>query len=418
MVLHKLFDAHIIVNAKYDKIGMKCGVNKRKLEQEKNTESANMLKNVTYKKSNTLITAKGKSTLLGQKLFAIGILMAKELDDGSLEAVIPGTFLRKALGRSNGSFYDQIVALVEPQKNKASLLDWRIIYKDRDEQKIEASNVITDVTFHDGRLTLRYNSKIKKYITGLKSNYTVLNLTESLTFTSIYTYRLYEVLKSEMDYQRAVNHSEGPYEVTYGLTDLKLMLGIIDPQENADIAKALKKESPDYDKIEKKAEESGLNKMSNYTDFRRYALERGRKELNKKSSIHVEYEPVRMGRGGKVVSVRFTLTRVGRDKPKEPVAEPKKDIFELVDEVQQLFTEKITASEAKAILEAAEMDMKSVRYAYNLSRKSGHIENIVGWMISAIKNGYTDSAEGSINDAGFEQNSYDFEDLERELNAN
>ena len=125
-----------------------------------------------------------------------------------------------------------------------------------------------------------------------------------------------------------------------------------------------------------------------------------------------------MGRGGKVVSVRFTLTRVGRDKPKEPVAEPKKDIFELVDEVQQLFTEKITASEAKAILEAAEMDMKSVRYAYNLSRKSGHIENIVGWMISAIKNGYTDSAEGSINDAGFEQNSYDFEDLERELNAN
>jgi hypothetical protein len=109
-----------------------------------------MLSNVTYKKSNTLITAKGKSTLLGQKLFAIGILMAKELDDGSLEAIIPGTYLRKALGRNNGSFYDQIVALVEPQKNKASLLDWRIIYKDKEEQKIEASNVITDVSFHDG----------------------------------------------------------------------------------------------------------------------------------------------------------------------------------------------------------------------------------------------------------------------------
>lgn len=372
-----------------------------------------MLTNVTYKKSNTLITAKGKSTLLGQKLFAIGILMAKELDDGSLEAVIPGTYLRKALGRNNGSFYDQIVALVEPQKNKASLLDWRIIYKDKDEQKIEASNVITDVSFRDGRLTLRYNSKIKKYITGLKNNYTVLNLTETLTFTSIYTYRLYEVLKAEMDYQRALNHSEGPYEVTYELTNLKLMLGIIDPQENSDIAKALKKESPDYEKIEKKAEESGQNKMSNYTDFRRYALERAKKELNKKSSIRVDYEPVRMGRGGKVVSIRFKLSRVGAEKPKETAA-PKKDIFELIDEVQQLFTEKITASEAKAIVEAANMDMSKVRYAYTLSKRSGRIDNIVGWMISAIKNGYTQST-GSVQEADFKQNTYDFDVLEKEL---
>jgi len=55
------------------------GVNKRKLESStnKNTDGSTMLTNVTYKKSNTLITAKGKSTLLGQKLFAIGILMGK-----------------------------------------------------------------------------------------------------------------------------------------------------------------------------------------------------------------------------------------------------------------------------------------------------------------------------------------------------
>lgn len=383
----------------------------------KNTENSTMLSNVTYKKSNTLITAKGKSTLLGQKLFAIGILMAKELDDGSLEAIIPGTYLRKALGRNNGSFYDQIVALVEPQKNKASLLDWRIIYKDKEEQKIEASNVITDVSFHDGRLTLRYNSKIKKYITGLKNNYTVLNLSESLTFTSIYTYRLYEVLKAEMDYQRAISHSEGPYEVTYELTDLKLMLGIIDPQENADIAKALKKEAPDYEKIEKKAEESGINKMSNYTDFRRYALERAKKELNKKSSIRVDYKPVRMGRGGKVVSICFKLSRVGHEKAKEVGDAPKKDIFEQIDEMQQLFSEKITASDAKAILEAAGMDMKKVRYAYGLSRKSGRIDNIVGWMISAIKNGYTENVSGAA-DADFEQNIYDFEELERRFVEN
>jgi plasmid replication initiation protein len=305
---------------------------------------------------------------------------------------------------------------VEPQKNKASLLDWRIIYKDKEEQKIEASNVITDVSFRDGRLTMRYNSKIKKYITGLKNNYTVLNLSETLTFTSIYTYRLYEVLKAEMDYQRALNHSDGPYVVTYELTDLKLMLGIIDPQENSDIAKALKKESPDFEKIERKAEESGQNKMSNYTDFRRYALERAKKELNKKSSIRVDYEPVRMGRGGKVVSVRFKLTRAGQEKAKEKIPAPGKDIFELLDELQQLMTEKISVTDAKSIIEAADMDMTKVRYAYSLSRKTAHIDNLTGWMISAIKNGYTDGTSSNTSD--FAKTDYDFDVIESELLRN
>lgn len=390
---------------------MKSGKDKAAKDKD-----STMLGNVTYRKSNTLITAKGKSTLLAQKLFAIGILMAKEMDDGSLEAVIPGTYLRKALGRFNGSFYDQIVALVEPQKNKASLLDWRIIYKDRDEQKIEASNVITDVTFHDGKLTLRYNSKIKKYITGLKNNYTVLNLSETLKFTSIYTYRLYEVLKSEMDYKRALTHTNGPFEIVYDLVELKLMLGIIDPQENADIARALKKDSPDYYDIEKKAQEEGISKMSNYTDFRRYALERGKKELNQKSSIIMDYEPIRMGRGGRVIRIKFTLSSKKEAKTLETeAASNKKDIFELIDDVQELFSEEITASGAKAILEAAELDMEKVKSAYTLSKRTVKIENIVGWMITAIKEGYSAATQPEERKFDFEQNEYKFDELEKQL---
>lgn len=409
-----------------------------------------MLTNVTYRKSNTLITAKGKSTLLGQKLFAIGILMAREIEDGSLVAEIPGTYLRKAMGRYNGSFYDQIVSLVEPQKNRASLLDWRIIYKDKDEQKIEASNVITDVTFKDGMLTLRYNSKIKKYITGLRNNYTVLNLSETLTFTSIYTYRLYEVFKSEMDYQRAVTKSEGPYVITYNIVDLKLMLGIINPQENAEIAKALKKDNPDYERIEEKAKETGQTKMSNYTDFRRYALERGRKELNAKSSIHMEYEPVRMGRGGKVVSIRFTLSRKGEENPEKkadmirekvesykniPVgqqahaATPKTvtamdpaEVFVMIDEVLDAAPGELSARDAGAVLEAADYNMDAIRNACALASRRKDIDNLVGWLISAVRDGYTDvpvsgkrgrKHANSFNN--FEQNTYDYESLEKEL---
>jgi hypothetical protein len=58
-----------------------------------------------------------------------------------------------------------------------------------------------------------------------------------------------------------------------------------------------------------------------------------------------------------------------------------------------------------------------VRDAYGLSRNTGRFNNIVGWMISAIKNGYTKNASG-VQDADFGQNTYDFEELERRFVEN
>ena len=101
--------------------------------EEESTAIESFLSNQHYKKANTLINSKGRSTLLVQKLFAVSIAKAElNPDDNTLEANIYGTDLKKIFGVKGGSFYEHIKAAIEPAKSKPSILDWRIIYSNDD----------------------------------------------------------------------------------------------------------------------------------------------------------------------------------------------------------------------------------------------------------------------------------------------
>ena len=397
---------------------------KEQMDREKIAVS-HFLSTQNYKKANTLINAKGRSTLLVQKLFAVSIAKAKlNPQDNTLEASIYGTDLKKIFGVKGGSFYDHIKQAIEPAKNQPSILDWRIIYTNDEAQEVEAINVITDASFKNGILNVRYNNKITPYLSDLKSNYTVLSLSEVLQLNSVYSFRLYEILKAEMDYQRAITHRSGPYYVQYNLTDLKLRLGIIDSQADPEIITALKKGNPDYSRIEKRAESTdGAERLKTFGNFRKFALDKAKEEINEKTSIWFDYEPVKAGRGGKVVDIRF-LINVNKDR-KSNSEEEKRDKeltqeerFARMEQVQGLIDEKIKLSDIKAILEAADYDVSKVDTAYRLSRYSSGIENLTGWLISAIKRGYeAPVGMGSNPFTQFEQRTIDFEALEKEIIA-
>lgn len=397
---------------------------KDQIEKENSTINQ-FLSTQNYKKANTLINAKGRSTLLVQKLFAVSIAKAKlNPMDNTLEASIYGTDLKKIFGVKGGSFYEHIRKAIEPVKNQASILDWRIICRNDAAQELEAINVITDASFKNGVLSIRYNSKITPYLNDLKSNYTVLSLSEAIRLNSIYSFRLYEILKAEMDYQRAITHKQGPYCVQYNLTDLKLRLGIIDSQAKPEIINALKKDNPDYSKIEKyAASEDGAEKLKTFGNFKKFALEKAREELIEKTSIWFDYEPVKAGRGGKVVDVRFTIDINPRYKAETERLTRRslsqEEQFECMEQVQSFIEEKIRLSDIKAILEAAEYDIDKIKYAYRLSQKATGIENLTGWLISAIKNGYEEPVSGKENmNIRFEQQELDLEMLEKALVEN
>ena len=90
-----------------------------------------------------------------------------------------------------------------------------------------------------------------------------------------------------------------------------------------------------------------------------------------------------------------------------------------MEQVQSFIEEKIRLSDIKAILEAAEYDIDKIEYAYRLSQKATGIENLTGWLISAIKNGYEEPMSGKENmKIHFEQQELDLEMLEKALVEN
>ncbi len=393
--------------------------------QEETTAIESFLSTQQYRKANTLINSKGKSTLLVQKLFAVSIAKAEHnTTDNTLEANIYGTDLKKIFGVKGGSFYEHIKSAIEPSKNNSSILDWRIIYSNDATQEIEAINVITDASFKNGVLNVRYNSKITPYLTNLQSNYTVLSLAEAVQLNSVYSFRLYEILKAEMDRQRAITKREGPYYVQYHLTDLKLRLGIIDSQADPEIISALKKGNPDYDKIEKQADRiNGAGKLKTFGNFKKFALDKAKKELNETTSIWFDYEPVKAGRGGRVVNIRFIIDVNPRIKNKDNIdnlrkKQTKSSVIqktEVLDQIQDLIDERIKISEIQAIAEAADYDINKIVNAYEISKKS-KIDNFVGWMIAAIKNDYKMAGNNNHSIAGeYVQSSFSYNEVENQL---
>ena len=396
-------------------------------KKKKESYDLSSLSRKRYSISNNLINAKGKTTALAEKLFHIGIHQA-ELEEGTEQLVVTlhGTELRELFGDKSGSFYDRIKELVTPDKEKASLLDWRIIYANDETKEISAVNVVTDCEFKNGTLRMRYNNKVTKSLYNLKKNYTQFSLAETIPLRSIYSLRLYEILKAEYDRQCGSAAKMGipwdysePCTWVVNLTDLKLRLGIIDPNENREIANALLKSNVDYDFIEKlaneikgkkskdkkKAKEAEENiedtkeaeedtektKYSEWGDFRKNVILVAKKELDQKTSIRFEFEPERSGLGGKTHGIKFFIYK---DIPQVEVTEEEKKLTdeekdEIIDQMSEIISEKLKLRDLRAIAEAAKYDLKKIQKAYDiLSAGTAQVENVTGFMIKAIQEGY------------------------------
>ena len=397
----------------------------RRPKSEENKLS--ILEGRNYKKSNDLINAKGRSTLLIQKLFAVSIQQAEKDDKGMLSASIYGSDLKRVFGVTSNNFYKTIKEAIQPsKKSKPSILDYRIVITNDEEKSIEAINVITDCKFEDGVFNIRFNDKVAKELWELKANYTTFALEETLALKSIYSFRIYELLKAEYDKQDYILKKRGlpskePYVVVMHLTDLKLKLGIIDAQSSNEIITALKKDSPNYERIETLTEnDEEAKKFKEYGDIRKNALEKAKKELREKTDIYFDYEPIRSGRGGKTNSIRFFIynkhARKEEPKPVELTLEEKENI---IDKISDIIDEKIKPKEYKAIAEAAGYDIARVEKAYKIAKGNKKIDNLVGFMLSAIKEDYDYSVEsaGGKNNSwnSFPQNSYDFEEFEKQM---
>lgn len=235
-----------------------------------------------------------------------------------------------------------------------------------------------------GMVTLKFNPDLKPYMIQLSTMFTQYKLANILSMKSKYSPRIYELLKC--------NQFKKQGYIDIDINDLRQLL-----------------------KVE--------NIYPRYYDFRRFILEGTQKELKKLTDISFDFEEMRTGR--KITSIRFYIKSNINDIDEvcstiedKALTKENKELCRTKNEIKSMFNECITDLDVKKLIDTAKGDINIIKEKYNIAKKNGNIKNIVGWMLTAIKDDYKNlkgksSNEGHFND--YEQRTYDFYDLEKKL---
>ena len=411
---------------------------KRSVNMDKQSKASQI---INVKKSNSLIESIGKTTLLSNKVFLTALLKIenrngvpeaerayyKRIEDISgtdythgMVAEFRNSDLRSIMKSKSGSYYSQIAELLDPTSKKSLARQWTILIKDPESQLYGATDVITSTLYDDknGKLFIKFSSepKVQATLVDLRGNYTLLDYELMMSFKSIYSYRIYELLLDRIGKEDAHHPKKDEYAFRYGLSQLKYLLGILDPYINKDVKNALTSPYPDYEKIEEMI--STEHVMPRYNDFKKYTLVKAKKEIDELTDYVFEFEPVRNGRGGKVVAVDLVLRRKRAIEAKsnvELLTDEQKD--DILDACFDLFKEPLRMKDMRTICEAAEYNYEKIEKAYHvMESSSSNISNVVGFMVKAIKEDYDIPVTASRKKStfsNFHQRDYDYDELEK-----
>lgn len=253
-----------------------------------------------------------------------------------------------------------------------------------------------NIVYNDGdaSITVTFAVGIQDYIFSMASGFTPLALRVLFKFTKPWSSRLYENLRSHC-YEKKYGHNrdkDGKYIIRYSYSDLKLTLGIIDPEDKA-VQSILQERDPDFEEAENKATEV---KYTDWTDFRRHVLEPSIKEINSGTDIFVSYDTV----GRKVSTVIFTVELI---QPDEDILKKQSKMSE--EEANEMTANlmielskaaiNLTFKETLQLVKLAEGDANLLKRNIDLLIKNVEngveIDSYYGWLSSAIKQDYARS---------------------------
>lgn len=341
-----------------------------------------ILSDEIIKKANQLITGKHKINAIEQKIFNLSLAKVK-FDNklGRPVAELTVKEMRDILDCKGNSIYRHI------QNLSHTLRDRTIIINNMENDEYLMIGLINIVEYRNGVMKLKFEPECTDLVLNLKSNYTKLDLSLYKKLNNIYAMRLYEIFKSK------IYKTEDSLSLTYGINNLKLTIGMI--QINDEIHKAIIK----GDDIEEVIENcDGVDSLKDSSNFRR-ALNTAIDEINDITDIYVEYELIKKGKGGKIRAICFTITdksklkkiKVKSDdvKPQEKDDTPSGDeIIALMFELKMEIKEELSINDYRQLLECANYDKNKVLEKYELAKKVKNIDNLMAWMLSAIKNNY------------------------------
>lgn len=406
-------------------------------------------------KSNVLIGAKYKASALENKITYIAMLKLQENDyreeaDG-LYVEMAAQELKEEIGARSGSFYSAI-------KDVANALTGNNIgIVDDENQTFVYLTLINKAEYSNGKFTVRFAAEAKKNVLNIKENFTLLPKNIAMSLRKPYSFPLYQLLKRYC-YYPAYHKGErnNCFKVSIGLAELKLDIGVVNAN-STEVKRMLSKtrgSQKDYEDAVAIAEQKGEAMFKSWGEFNRICLVPTLNEINNNSDIYVEYATSRSGRGGKVRAINFIVwiedaaqakklenndsesaaTREILTDNNSSTEQDEEDFDAPVSKAQTLYAVasagkelakyNLSIEEIMSVCEAANYNIDRIINAKDcLDSTSAQVNNITGWLISAIKSGYKKvekkaSAKKKNAFNNIESREYDFDELEKRLISN
>lgn len=345
-----------------------------------------MEKDFIVTKSNKLICANYDLSLQEQKVILTLASMVQPQDAEFKEYEFKIKDFMKLLGVESKAKYTEIPKITKELMKK--------VFEIKEGKDIIQLAWLSSARYKTGQGTviLKFDSNLKPYMLELKEFYTSYKLENVLSLKSKYSIRIYEILKSNL-YRK---------QITIELEELKNMVGA----------------NASYFKV--------------YADFKSKVLIQAQKELKNLTDINFDFEEIKTGR--KVTSIKFYIKankkfEISNEFPVMITTavddEVSATLIELEEEtpikkIMDLMSKhNITALEAKKIWDSSQGNIDTITIVYEYI-KNRSVDNIVAFMISMVKPGVYSDPKGTIAKQtsifhNFEQRTYDYDKLEREL---
>lgn len=324
--------------------------------------------NLVVTKSNDLILSKYKSSsVLEAKVLAISLTRIQMAGETPY-ARISTSEIKHLLydEKDDKNIYTRLKKISQDMTSRS------IFIENAKKNEFIAFTLVPVAKYKDGTLELKFNSEVAPYILNLKQNFTTYGLTNILKLKSTTSLRMYEILKKEV---YKITEPDTYTQVEYSLAELKSLLGMIDLSETE--MKNLRDRGYSWEEIEEKSNPKTTLK---YNTFKTRVLEKAQKELKENTDICFEFKPIKGGRGARVKTIVFTIK--------------KNDGLDQIRELQEYIDHnELTIKDLTTFLKDADGDSQRVVDAIRAADEQKYISNYVGWIRTAIRDGFAKPVE-------------------------
>ena len=358
---------------------------------------------LSVKKSNELISAKYKSSLLENQVMAIALTRIEVNSSGpksTLEArLYPGDLLR--LISDPAHIYRDL-------KKLSNTIVGHSMFIEDGKGNFKSFAIVPNAEYVNGVFIVKFNDELRNHVFALNGNYTNLELAILTDFNSNHAFRLYEVLRKEVYRIPSITpENQNPsVQVEYNISELKFLLGLAnmdEPSVKNALEESMKGHEPDWDQLYQNLPRK-QKKYTEWRDFQRLIIRNAQKEIEEKSDIRFDFEGV-SGAHNKFQKVRFTIYRNVPSRPE--VIDERTQMISLQNEKYRqteipydlypdLYEElvgynNLTKDDVTLLLQKANFDTTKIREAVDAADRYSErtpISNYMGWLIKCIEEGW------------------------------